>query len=253
MTGMDKRSGNFRFDEAELARVPRAIERAEAGTQAEIFAVLAERSDNYRFVAYGFLALWIFIFSAVLALWWQWQAGSSELSARFGGLVTSAILDDWGLNNRGEGNGPGVPVSLLSVFVAGQIAAFVTGVLVIRMFPRLAVAITPQRIAHERAHANGVKQFLAHGIHNTAGRTGVLVFVSLDERYGEIFVDTTVEEHIGREYFLDQVAILIDDCAAGNVIDGYVGVIGRMGEKLAETFPVKAEDRNELENRFVIL
>ena len=79
------------------------------------------------------------------------------------------------------------------------------------------------------------------------------MFVSLDERYGEIFVDTTVEEHIGREYFLDQVAILIDDCAAGNVIDGYVGVIGQMGEKLAETFPVKAEDRNELENRFVIL
>ena len=131
---MDKRSGNFRFDEAELARVPRAIERAEAGTQAEIFAVLAERSDNYRFVAYGFLALWIFIFSAVLALWWQWQAGFGVVCP-IRRIVTSAILDDWGLNNRGEGNGPGVPISLLSVFVAGQIAAFVTGVLVIRMFP----------------------------------------------------------------------------------------------------------------------
>lgn len=248
---MDKRQGKFRFDEAELARVPQAIERVEKGTQAEIFAVLAERSDNYRFVAYGFLALWIFLFSALLALWWQWGGGLSGYSGGDAGFLARLIHGEWWSYDWGAGQG--LPYSFLTVFVAGQIAAFVTGVIVIRMFPSLAVAITPQRIAHERAHANGVKQFLAHGIHNTAGRTGVLVFVSLNERFGEIFVDTQIEQRIGRDYFLEQVAMLIDDCAAGHVIDGYVNVIERMGDRLGEAFPVQAEDRNELENRFIIL
>ena len=232
------------LSQTDLESVPQAIEAAETKTRAEIFAVLAERSDDYRFVAYSFLALWIFLISGVLVLWLSWQ-----------GLIWQGwMIPNGGWNGDPQAGQDGVFGSrFLAAFVFGQVAALLTGIFMFRLFPSLAVAITPRRIADERARANGIRQFLAHGIHNTAGRTGLLVFISLDERYGEIFVDTAIEEAVGRDFFLDQVRVLVEHCAKGEITDAYVQVITAIGDRLAADFPVLDGDEDELENRFIIL
>jgi len=228
-----------RLSKSDLEWVPLAIAAAETKTRAEIFAVLAERSDDYRFVAYSFVAFWIFLVSGVLAIWLVWQGWTLPNVAWSGASQseTSALIAP----------------RLLVTFVLGQIAALLTGILVLGMFPSLSVMLAPRLIKQERARANGIKQFLAHGIHNTAGRTGILVFISLEERYGEIFVDTAIEEKVGREFFLEQVKVLVERCADGEIADAYVQVINAIGERLSTDFPILENDSDELENRFIIL
>ena len=206
-----------------------SIKKNEVKTSAEIFAVFTQRSDDYRFIAYSFLSFWIFIVSALLVIWLEWQQ------------IDLANIG-WGSTGIGIGE-----------FVWCQLIAFLCGVFCFRLFPKLAVMLAPGRITNERAHNNAVKQFLAHGIHNTSGRTGVLVFVSLDERYAEILVDGDIEEKIGREWLLEKVGMLIDHCREDKINEGYMKTIEDLGDRLAQDFPPDTSNENELEDRFVIL
>ena len=51
-------------------------------------------------------------------------------------------------------------------------------------------ALVPAHIKRLHAHRRAVEQFLAQNLHTTAGHTGVLIFVSVAERYAEILADT---------------------------------------------------------------
>ena len=196
-----------------------AIKKAEKKTSAEIFAVLAEQSDDYRFIAYAFLALWTFLVSSVLVLLLQWFE-----------------ID--------------IP---LSIFIWSQLLAFMFSMLIIKLWPHAAILMTPERIAHERSHNNAVKQFLAHGIHNTKGRNGILVFVSVKEQYAEILVDSAIEEKIGREFFLESVEQLVKDCENKKIAQGYQTAIESISQKLSSSFPHSKNDKNELEDKLVII
>lgn len=207
------------FSNKEHDAIRAAIKNGEKKTSAEIFAVLAQRSDDYQFVAMSFFAFWIFIVSVFLIL-----------------LLGFYSID----------------VSLLH-FVSAQFLAFICGYLILRGFPQLAIMFTPQRIKHHRAHLNGIKQFLAHGIHNTKGRTGVLIFVSLEERYAEILVDGEIENNIGREFWLEAVGELIASCETNKISNGYVRAIETTSEKLAVKFPRGRKKLNELEDKLIII
>jgi uncharacterized membrane protein len=65
------------LSDLEKDAVEGAIFDAEKFTSAEFFAVLAQRSDDYRFFAYGFFAFWIFLVSSLFAFFIEWQMGAS--------------------------------------------------------------------------------------------------------------------------------------------------------------------------------
>lgn len=208
-----------------------AVQRAEEKCSAEIFAVFARQSDDYRFVGYAVTAFWIFMLSVFLVLWLQVDPG----------------YRDWGDEAI-------VPNGLsLQMLVLGQLFAFVSAALVFHFFPALRLWVVPHRTAHERAHANAVRQFLAHGIHKTEGGCGVLVFVSQAERYAEILVDKRIEEVMGREVFLEMVARLTRACEQDNTSQGYVNTINELGDRLSEFFPPDTNQANELEDRLVVI
>lgn len=210
---------NIEISETEHKAICLAIQSAEKKTSAEIFTVLAMRSDDYIYVAMFFFAFWNFIVSVFIAL----------------------LLEYYGLS-----------IFVLE-FALAQLAAFVCGYLILRWFPNLAVMLTPQRIKYHRAHLNGSKQFLAHGIHNTKGRTGVLIFVSLEERYAEILVDAAIEKNIGRDFWLETVGELIAACKSGDICHGYVSTIENVSVKLSSNFPKGQKNFNELEDKLIIL
>ncbi|MGB7287806.1 MAG: hypothetical protein WBC71_12815 [Salaquimonas sp.] len=214
-----------------------AIKNAEKKTSAEFFAVFTERSDDYRFIGYAFLAFWIFIASLLLALWINWHG--SQL-----------VNGDWGTNTQVK---LASTYLSLSLWTSCQLLAFVAGVITLRLSPRLCVMLAPRRITHERAHSNAVKQFLAHGIHQTKGRTGVLIFISMDERFAEILVDSAIEKQIGREFFLGKIRELTADCHKGDISYGYVKAINSISKRLSADFPPGKEIVNELEDRLVVL
>jgi putative membrane protein len=111
----------------------------------------------------------------------------------------------------------------------------------------------PRRWQYRHAHDNALKQFLARNVHITAERTGVLIFVSLAERYAEIVADAGISAHVGQNVWDEIVAALVDHARRDDLASGFVSAIGRVGELLAAKFPVTGTDVNELDDHLVEL
>jgi putative membrane protein len=98
-----------------------------------------------------------------------------------------------------------------------------------------------------------MEQFLAHGLHVTESRTGVLIFVSAAERYAEVLADQAIYDKVGADVWDKAVAALIDSVRRGLPAQGFVAAIAMCGEVLAEHFPPDALNHDELPNQLVEL
>ncbi|MBL8584657.1 MAG: TPM domain-containing protein [Rhizobiaceae bacterium] len=206
-----------RLSPADHQRISEAIREAETRTAGEIFCVVAHASASYFFSAAAIMALALLV---------------ASLGAAF-------LVEAWWLSIR------------LPWFVLIQILAFAACLLVLWMWPGVALALAPRPIQFSRAHDNALRQFLARNVHVTSERTGVLIFVSLAERYAEIIADEGIDRLVPAETWDAVVAELVEAAGRGRLADGFVGAIERVGELLAAHFPVRPLDRNELDDHVI--
>ena len=59
--------------------------------------------------------------------------------------------------------------------------------------------IVPRGDARARAHQEALRQFGAHGLQHTERRTGVLIFVSVAERYAEMIADAGIARKVSAD------------------------------------------------------
>jgi putative membrane protein len=203
--------------EQQHQRIAEAIRDAEASTSGEIYCVVAQRSDGYFFSSALVVILSILIIS----------------------LGVAFLIETWWLTMR------------LPVFVGAQLLAIALALLMIYALPTLRVRLAPRRWQYIRAHDNALKQFLGRNVHLTAERTGVLIFVSLAERYAEIIADAGIAAKVPQEMWDSIVAGLIDDARNDKLTDGFVTAIAAVGALLSEHFPVRGDDANELDDHLV--
>ena len=201
----------------EHARIADAVQAAEAETSGEIYCVVARASDSYFFPAAFMVTLGIVVIS----------------------LVVAYLLDLWWYDLP--------PMNL----VVAQLIAIACALLVLGFFPALRIHLVPLRQRYRHAHDNAMKQFLSRNIHLTNARTGVLLFVSLAERYAEVVADAGINGRVPQETWDGVVAGLIAHARRSAVADGFVEAIGTVGALLAEHFPVTAGDLNELDDHVV--
>jgi putative membrane protein len=102
-----------------------------------------------------------------------------------------------------------------------------------------------------RAHAEAVNQFLAHGLHLTERRTGVLIFASAAERYAEILADQGINAKVGQEVWCGAVEAMVSAIRQGRPADGFVAAVEQCGAVLAEHFPPGVLNPDELPNKVV--
>ena len=202
------------LSQADHERIAAAIRKAELGTSGEIFCVLAKRSDDYFFVS-GFMA------------------AASVLIA----MVITGYVVDFGWRE--------VPGYMLPLAGFGALAA---ALCLLYYLPGLRIFLVPRYLRYRRASANAVRQFLSRNIHRTAARTGVLIFLSLEERYAEIVADSGIDDVVDQKVWNGIVAKLIDSAARGAVATGYIEAIGAVGALLAENFPADDGGPNELDD-----
>lgn len=205
------------LSEADHKRISDAIRKAEAGTTGEIVCVLARSSDDYFFPAAFFLTLGATAASLLVGLWID---------------QTWHTLQFW-------------------QFVATQIVAVGSLMLVIWRWPGLRIHLVPRRLRYLRAHRAAVAQFLATNIHATRARTGVLVFVSLAEHYAEVVADAGINARVPQERWNAVVAHLVAHAARGEIAEGFEHAIAETGALLAAEFPRGRDDPNELADRLV--
>ena len=195
------------------ARIRDAVAAAEAKTSGEIFVVVARQSDDYRFIP----------------LLWATLAALVEPLA----LIYATNLP-------------------ASVIYAVQLAVFVVLAVVLSL-PSVRPQVVPSGIKHGRARAFAVQLFLAHGLHTTEARTGVLIFVSLAEQHAEIVADTGIASRVDQATWDAAMAALLAEIRAGRLADGLLAAIAATGAELARHFPRGIGDRDELPNELVVL
>jgi putative membrane protein len=201
------------LSEADLTRVRAAIAAAESKTSGEIFTVVARASDDYRVIP----ILWATLVALIVPL----------------PLIFFTLL----------------PASLIYL---AQLAVFVilAGIFSLDSVRPL---VLPSFIKRDAAAAQAARQFLAHGLHTTELRTGVLIFVSLAERHAEIIADEGIAGKVDPMVWQNAMQRLTSAIRAGHLAEGLEAAIGQVGTVLAQHFPPQPRDRNELPDDLVLL
>jgi putative membrane protein len=198
---------------ADRDRIAAAIRAAEAKTSGEIVCVLARSSSD---------ATTLPVFLAAVA----------------------ALASPWLL----------VAVTAMTVhrILALQLVLFVV-LTAILCIPQVRVALMPRKARRAVAHRAAMTQFELRGIAQKPDRSGILIFVSLAERYVRIVADDGIAKRVPQSEWQGAVDALVAHMRDGRIADGFVTAIDVCGRELAQHFPRNEAGRDELPNRIYVI
>jgi len=199
--------------EQDRSRIAAAIRAAEAKTSGEIVCVLARTSTDATALPVLLAAL------VALALPW----------------LLVALTD----------------MSVHRILVL-QIAVFVL-LAVLMCLPRVRVALLPRAARRHVAHRAAMEQFTIRGMARKKERTGILIFVSLAERYARIIADEGIAGRVQQSEWLNAVDALVAHTRDGRIAEGFIAAIEACGSVLAAHFPRTETTRDELPDRIYLV
>ncbi|MFT3769134.1 MAG: hypothetical protein QM820_27150 [Minicystis sp.] len=130
-----------------------------------------------------------------------------------------------------------LPLELLGFFAAAATAT--------AQLPGLRRALTARRVRDENVHDAARAFFVDRGLTRTAGRTGILVYLSVLERRVEVVADIGVDEAALGQPWIDAKTKLDRALAAGS-IDDMLAALRGLGPILGAALPRAEDDVNEL-------
>ena len=89
-------------------------------------------------------------------------------------------------------------------------------------------------------------QFEALGMTATAARNGVLIFVAVDDRRFAILGDRGIDEKVPADFWATTAAVMGEHFRRGDLVAGIAAGVSEAGNVLAQWFPRKQDDANEL-------
>lgn len=223
----------MQLTEADREKVSAAIAEAEANSAGEIVAVATPISDAYHDVGLHWALVPLF---AVLA-WAAWRPTALTwwYDFLFGGWSPDPTQSQL--------------LTLLMFFAALK---FTVALLILKWMP-LRLALTPAATKHRRVRRRAIAIFQAAVARRTAGRTGVLIYLSLAERRAEIVADEAILKVTDEHTWGEAMAALVAEVRQGRPGDGICAAIERVGVVLAEHFPRSATDMNEIPDKLIQL
>lgn len=186
----------------------------EASCNAELVTVITQQSDEYYYIP----VLWAALTALLLP-----------------GLIS--LLD--------------FPLTVGDSYLL-QIAVFVVFALLLS-WPPIKFRVIPKNVQYRRASLHAHELFFIEGLHITENRSGVMIFVSLAERYVEIIADHGIADKIDQTVWQEIVDDFIVDVSRGNTAGGYQSAVERCGKLLKEHFPGGSSAANELPDHLIEL
>jgi putative membrane protein len=199
--------------EQDRERISAAIRAAEAKTSGEIVCVLAQASSDTTGLP--------ILLATVVALALPW------LLVAFTGFSVHRIL-------------------LLQIAVFFALA-------VPLCLPRVRVALLPRALRRAAAHRAATEQFHIRGIARKKDRSGILIFVSLAERYARIIADEGIVARVPQSEWQGAVDLLVAHTRAGRMADGFIEAIKKCESVLMIHFPRTETNRDELPDRIYLI
>ena len=198
------------FSNEEKKKIAAAVQDAESRTAGEIAIVVVDRSDEYREAA---------------------TLGSMLLGAGIALVAAEAFFD-----------------ASLHHFILIALAASLVLRLLFRAAPRLSTAFIGRRRIEEAVRERAVRAFYEKGLYKTRENTGVLFFLSLLERKVWVLADKGIYEKIDQSSLQCYAAMVSKGIKDGNGAEALCSAIAEVGGILAQNFPPRADDVDELPN-----
>ena len=209
------------FTDAERERIRQAVQQAERVTKGEIVPMIVPASALYREASYrtglilALLSLALLLTIEIYWLPWGWHAGNA-------GWLLLAVVVSYGL---------------------GQWLGRVP--MVVRL------VTSRERMAHKVA-LRAEQAFYKHGLHQTKGRTGVLILVSILERRVHILADKGINDHVPAGTWDGLVNGILDGIRTGQATDAICAAIAKCGALLAQVSPAgSGGNPNELPDALI--
>ncbi len=111
----------------------------------------------------------------------------------------------------------------------------------------------PGFIKRRQAHDTALREFTARGLSRTQGRTGVLLYVAVQERYAEIVADAGISGKVDEATWRTIIEPLLAAARQDRLREGLIAAVAAIGAILASHAPPAADDVDELPNKVVIL
>lgn len=90
------------------------------------------------------------------------------------------------------------------------------------------------------------KVFTKLGLHQTQERNCVMIMLVLANREFLIYGDVGIHEKVGQAFWDDVRDLMRTEFREGRFLDGLCGAVQRAGEKLADHFPRRVDDQDEI-------
>ncbi|WP_313576705.1 TPM domain-containing protein, partial [Brevundimonas sp.] len=140
----------------------------------------------------------------------------------------------------------------LAAYGLVQAGVFVA-VFLLSLIPAVRRLLTPAALRRTRVRRAAMQQFLAHGLHVTEARTGVLIFAALADHQVEVVADEGIHSCVSPEVWADAVAALTGALRRDQPVEGFEKAIALCGQVLAERFAPKPADENEIPDKLVVI
>ena len=221
------------LSEADGERVSAAVALAESRSAGEIVTILTDRSDGYTDVALAWAALGGFTALTVYSLMPGFYLGLID-------RLTGTWAHEWTIPQ------------VLALATGAAILKFL-GALLLQLWQPLKFLLIPGSVKSARVRGRAVTCFKVAAERRTHGRTGILIYLSLREHRAEIVADEAIAGKVSPEVWGDAMAAMLADIRRGQVADGMIAAVERVGAVLAEHFPRAENDVNELPDRLIVV
>ena len=214
------------FSDADRDAIKQAIMQAEENTSGEIIPVIASASGRYDRAEDIFGLLFSLL---CVAIGWTlfhnntptdgWSSFNSELTA-----------------------------ILLTIFLS-----FIIGVLLTHLCPVLRSPFITKNEMEEEVERAAAEAFQHNRLRNTDDSTGILIYISLYEHQVKVVGDDGISAKLTHPDWQHICDAIIKNFKEKQYTSGIVAGINLSGKLLAEHFPIKEGDKDELANELVII
>lgn len=204
---------NF-FTDGDKAAIAAAIEAVEKNTAGEVAVMVVDQSDSY-------------------------PEGNILSGVILGGLLSVVVTELFFEDS----------LSIFMIFFAGL--SLVTG-WITEQIPALKRIFIGKNRVDELVREEAVQSFYARGLHKTRDATGVFFFISLFEHKVWILADAGINSKISPQELQVYAADMAKGIRQGRAVEILCREITSLGKVLAEHFPVRPDDQNELSNQVII-
>ncbi len=209
------------FTQAELEQIRQAVQQAEHRTRGEIVPMIVPASARYREAGFrtglilGWLTLAVLVTFESSLVSWGWHADNA-------GWLLLAVIAAYG---AGEWLG---------------------------RFPWIIRLVTSRERMAFKVQVRAEQAFAQHELDRTAGRTAILILVSLLEHRVQVLADRGLNECVPPGTWEGLVQGIVDGIRAGRAADALCAAILRCGDLLARVSPAEPDDNpNELPNTLI--